>query len=147
MLIRCFLLQNIRPTIPERWICNETLFSVSNIMQESWNAKPSSRLSHLRVKKAFAKLIDNTVDIKRGWKENLKTMIECNIFRQSPQNQFLSVRVNYYFRSWKKYYLRFFVNNNLFLYNFFCTVQQLSTVILEKIWAVINSPAAFDQQL
>ena len=109
--------QNIRPTIPERWICNETLFSVSNIMQESWSQKPSSRLSHLRVKKAFAKLIDNSVDIKSGWK---KRWLSATILAISAKavSTWRSGSELLLFSLLKKYYLRFLSITNYFYTTF-----------------------------
>jgi hypothetical protein len=50
--------------LPQRWQSNETVAAVVRIIQETWHHNPSVRPSHLRIKKALAKLIDNTVDIK-----------------------------------------------------------------------------------
>ena len=56
--------QGIRPTVPDRWRSNETLSSLLRLMQEMLHSNPAVRPSHLRMKKALAKLIDNSVDIK-----------------------------------------------------------------------------------
>ncbi|ELU04731.1 hypothetical protein CAPTEDRAFT_111904 [Capitella teleta] len=48
-----------RPEIPNRWISDECLRSISKLMAECWNHNAAARLTSLRVKKSLAKLLEN----------------------------------------------------------------------------------------
>ncbi|KAI5634896.1 protein kinase domain-containing protein [Phthorimaea operculella] len=47
--------KGIRPPIPARWISQEPLSTLVNMMSECWHANPPVRLTALRVKKTLAK--------------------------------------------------------------------------------------------
>uniref|UniRef100_T1IKD1 Serine/threonine-protein kinase receptor n=1 Tax=Strigamia maritima TaxID=126957 RepID=T1IKD1_STRMM len=49
-------IKKIRPSIPNRWYCNEQLLTMSKLMQECWHENPEARLTALRVKKTLRKL-------------------------------------------------------------------------------------------
>lgn len=52
-----------RPTIPNRWLCDETLSGMAKLMKECWHHKSHVRLSALRVKKTLAKLAQSDFHI------------------------------------------------------------------------------------
>ncbi|KAE8747499.1 hypothetical protein FOCC_FOCC005830 [Frankliniella occidentalis] len=52
-----------RPTIPNRWLCDETLTGMAKLMKECWHHKSHVRLSSLRVKKTLAKLAQSDYQI------------------------------------------------------------------------------------
>nr|UYR58228.1 thick veins 1 [Henosepilachna vigintioctopunctata] len=52
--------KKLRPQIPLRWETDDTLLTMSKIMQECWHANPAVRLTALRVKKTLYKLDTDT---------------------------------------------------------------------------------------
>uniref|UniRef100_A0AAG5D911 Serine/threonine-protein kinase receptor n=1 Tax=Anopheles atroparvus TaxID=41427 RepID=A0AAG5D911_ANOAO len=46
----------LRPSIPSRWIACDTLHAISKVMKECWYQHPAARLSSLRIKKTLANL-------------------------------------------------------------------------------------------
>lgn len=54
--------RGFRPPIPARWQTDDTLATISKIMQECWHANPSVRLTALRVKKTLGRLQTDYTD-------------------------------------------------------------------------------------
>ncbi|KAJ8679453.1 hypothetical protein QAD02_015240 [Eretmocerus hayati] len=52
-----------RPTVPNRWHSDPTLAGMGVMMEECWHTKPAARLPILRVRKTLVKLASNNPDV------------------------------------------------------------------------------------
>ncbi|XP_014679189.1 PREDICTED: bone morphogenetic protein receptor type-1B-like [Priapulus caudatus] len=57
-------IERIRPTIPNRWSCNEHLQNFVKVMSECWHQNPLARLTALRVKKTLTKMTNDELKIQ-----------------------------------------------------------------------------------